>query len=63
MEIPKLLLEGYLTFGILLTYTITFIIGVLVGERQAEKEQEEYVKQVQSEKEKPFNGTKFTFME
>lgn len=63
MEIPKLLLEGYLTFGILLTYTITFIIGVLVGERQSEKENEEYVKQVQSKKEKPFNGTKFTFME
>ena len=63
MEIPKLLLEGYLTFGILLTYTITFIIGVLVGERQTEKENEEYVKQILSKKEKPFNGTKFTFME
>ncbi len=62
MEITKLLLEGYLTFGILLTYTITFIIGILFGEKQTEKEKE-YDEQIQSKEEKSFNGTKFTFME
>lgn len=62
MEINKLLLEGYLIFGIILTYSIIFILGVLVGNREMEKELFNG-KQIQSEKEKPFNGTKFTFME
>lgn len=62
MEINKLLLEGYLTFGIILTYTITFIIGVLIGERQAEKENEN-VKQIQSEKKISVYGTKFKVLE
>lgn len=63
MDIPRLLLEGYLTFGILLTYTITFIIGVLIGERQAEKEQEENVKQIQGKEKISVYGTKFKIME
>lgn len=64
MEINKLLLEGYIVFGIILTYTITFIIGVLTGDRyREEKEYENYGKQIQSKKEESFNGTKFTIME
>lgn len=62
MEINKLLLEGYLVFGIILTYTIVFIIGVLVGNKEMEKELC-YGKQIQSKKEKSIDGTKFTFME
>lgn len=46
MDTYKLLLEGYVVFGIILTYTITFIIGMLIGERQAEKEFE-YDKKIQ----------------
>lgn len=64
MEINKLLLEGYIVFGIICTYTITIIIGILIGERyKEEKEYQNYGKQVQSKKEESFNERKFTFME
>ncbi len=39
MEINKILLEGYLVFGIILSYTITFMMGALYGERKMEGEQ------------------------
>lgn len=63
MEINKLLLEGYLVFGIILTYSIIFILGALVGYREQEKEYNINGEQIQSKKEKPKYGTKFTFME
>lgn len=62
MEINKLLLEGYIVFGIICTYTLIFILGVLTGERNIEREKEN-VQQIQSKKEKSINGTKLTFME
>lgn len=62
MDTAKLLLEGYLTFGILLKYTITFIIGVLVGEYQAEKEKKNG-EQIQSKEKISVYGTKFKIME
>lgn len=64
MEINKLLLEGYLIFGIILTYLIAFILGILIGERQKEeKEFKNYAEQIQSKKESSIYGTKFKIME
>lgn len=64
MEINKLLIEGYLVFGIILTYTIVFILGILIGDKQREeKEYQNYDKQIQSKKESAFYGTKFKIME
>lgn len=52
MNTYQILIESYLVFGILLTYTVTFIVGTLIGYRQAEKENY-YGEYVQSKKEKP----------
>ena len=62
METAKLLLEGYLIFGIILTYAIAIIIGILIGERNIEREQENG-KQVQSEKEIFINARKSKILE
>ena len=62
METAKLLLEGYLIFGIILTYTIAIIIGILIGERNIERESENG-KQVQSEKEIFINERKSKILE
>lgn len=62
METTKLLLEGYLIFGIILTYTIAILIGILIGERNVERESENG-KQVQSEKEIFINERKSKILE
>lgn len=62
MEINKLLLESYLVFGIILTYTLAFIIGVLVGNKEIEKELNNG-EQVQSKEKISVYGTKFKIME